>query len=127
MFSAVGWSRSQDTNLSNERLYFVSGFLRAACKLFWVGRSTRRSAGRSAGRPAGRPGGARVVKTRGVRGAAAPWLNPSRGGVWGGEAPQPKLGGSGGQRPPAKTEKFSKLFRIFLKNFETKKNRNVLK
>ena len=40
-----------------ERLYFVSGFIRTACKLFWVGRSARRSAGRSAGRPARRPAG----------------------------------------------------------------------
>ena len=46
-------------------------------------------------------------KTRGVRGAAAPRLNPSREEVWGGEAPQPKFGGSGGQRPPAKI--FSKI------------------
>ena len=40
-----------------ERLYFVSGFIRTACKLFLVGRSARRSAGRSAGRPARRPAG----------------------------------------------------------------------
>ena len=42
---------------SYERLYFVSGFISAACRLFWVGRSARRSAGRSAGRPARRPVG----------------------------------------------------------------------
>ena len=41
-------------------------------------------------------------KTRGVRGAAAPRLNPSRGGSGGAKPPQPKFGGSGGQRPPAK-------------------------
>ena len=29
--------------------------------------------------------------------------------VWGGFAPQPKFGGSGGQRPPAKTEKFRRI------------------
>ena len=44
-------------------------------------------------------------KTRGVRGAAAPRLNPSRGDSGGAKPPQPKFGGSGGQRPPAKTEK----------------------
>ena len=54
-------------------------------------------------------------KTRGVRGAAAPRLNPSRGGSGGAKPPQPKFGGSGGQRPPAKTEKFSKIFRKILK------------
>ena len=72
------------------RLYFVSGFIRTACKLFWVGRS--------AGRPAGRPGG------------GSPTAKPVKGGVWGAKPPQPKFGGSGGQRPPAKTEKFSKNF-----------------
>ena len=29
--------------------------------------------------------------------------------VWGGFAPQSKIGGSGGQHPPAKTENFSKF------------------
>ena len=31
-----------------------------------------------------------------------------RGGLGKGGPPQPKTGGSGGQRPPVKTEKFSK-------------------
>ena len=47
--------------------------------------------------------------TRGVREAAAPRLNPSRGGSGGALPPQPKFGGSGGQRPPAKTEKILNL------------------
>ena len=45
-------------------------------------------------------------KTRGVGGAAAPRLNPSRGGSGRAKPPRPKFGGSGGQRPPAKTEDF---------------------
>ena len=40
-----------------------------------------------------------------------------RWGSGGALPPQPKFGGSGGQRPPAKTENFSKFFE---KKFETK-------
>ena len=51
-------------------------------------------------------------KTRGVRGVAAPRLNPSREaspeGSGGAKPPQPKFGGSG------KTENFSKIFRFGL-------------
>ena len=45
---------------------------------------------RPAGRSAEGPCGARVVRWKKKRGGAKP--------------PQPKFGGSGGQRPPAKTE-----------------------
>ena len=79
--------------------------------------------------PAGHPGGARVVrggkkKTRGVRGAAAPRLNPSRGGVWGGEAPLSQNSGGPGAAPPSQNRKF---FEKFSKNFEKKKLRTKSK
>ena len=80
-----------------------------------------RPAKRSAGRPAGRPGGAHVVsgaeKKSFDRGGPVwpPRSNVTndrlRGGSGGALPPQPKFGGSGGQRPPAKTEKFRKKFK----------------
>ena len=93
-----------------------------------AGCSARRSTGRSAGRPAGRSLAARVS-------SAAPKKKTfDRGGpVWpprsnvtndrlrggSGEAlpPQPKTGGSGVQRPPAKTDSFSKNFKKNSKKF----------
>ena len=40
-----------------------------------------------------------------------------RWGSGGALPPQPKTGGSGGQRPPAKTEKFSKKAKIYVYTF----------
>ena len=53
-------------------------------------------------------------------GGAAPRLNPSRGGFGEAKPPQPKFGGSEGQRPPAKTEKF-------LENKKEKKSTEIEK
>ena len=77
---------------------------------------------------------ARVVrggKTRRVRRAAAPRLNPSRGGVWGGEAPPAKIRGVWGAAPPSQnrkifenfSKKFEKFSKNFSKNFRTKRER----
>ena len=79
-----------------------------------------------AGRPAGRPGGARVVrgeekKTWEVRGAAAPQLNPSRWGSWGGKAAPAKIRRVWGVAPPSHNLnpgcKLSPRTSIYLINF----------
>ncbi len=49
-------------------------------------------------------------KTRGLRGAAAPWLNSSRGGVWGGFSPPAKNWRVRGAAPPSQSRKNLKIF-----------------
>ena len=53
-------------------------------------------------------------KTWGVRGAAAPRLNPSRGFLGGLCPPQPNTGGYRGQRPQPKSKKIRKKSKSFL-------------
>ena len=83
------------------------------------------------GRPAGSPGGARVVrgekKNAGVRGAAAPRLNPSRGDPGGAKPPQ--LTGVWGAAPPSQNgknfENFSKILKILLNLKKKQKSTNL--
>ena len=73
------------------------------------GRTFARAFGRTSGRRPCRQ--RRKKKTRGVWGAAAPRLNPSRGGVWRGFAPPAKIRGVWGAAPPSQFfQKFSKIF-----------------
>ena len=90
-------------------------------RIFNLGRSGQWAAdgGRSSAPPVSSAAPVRSEgekNTRGVRMAAAPRLNPSRGGAGKPKPPQPKFGGSGGQRLPAKIEKKKNFFFIFGKS-----------